>query len=113
MREMISSMMRFSGAVAMFGIEQVQNAVAAPADTRAAIVKMRETLDMMSESLVSKLDEPKQAALESMSKAQSEIVDRSLDAVNLNAAENLMKKTSDSLSDAMNRSGASATAGAA
>jgi hypothetical protein len=110
---MISSMMRFSGAVALFGIEQVQNAVEAPGDTRAAIVKLRETLDMMSESLVSKLDEPKQAALESMSKAQSEIVGRSFDAVNMNAAENLMKKTSDSLSDAMNRSGASATAGAA
>ena len=113
MREMISSMMRFSGAVAMFGLEQVQNAVEAPADTRAAIVKLRETLDMMSDSLVSKLDEPKQAALESMSKAQSEIVDRSLDAVNMSAAENLMKKTSDSLSGAMNRSGASATAGPA
>lgn len=113
MREMISSMMRFSGAVAMFGLEQVQNAVEAPGDTRTAIIKLRETLDMMSESLVSKLDEPKQAALESMSKSQSEIVDRSLDAVNMNAAENLMKKTSDSLSDAINRSGDSATAGAA
>jgi hypothetical protein len=113
MREMISSMMRFSGAVAMFGIEQVQNAVAAPADTRAAIVKVRETLDMMSESLVSKLDEPKQAALESMSKAQSEIVGRSFDAVDLSAADKLMKKTSDSLSGAMNRSGNNATAGTA
>ena len=113
MREMIFSMMRFSGAVAMFSIEQVQNAVEAPADTRTAIIKLRETLDLMSESLVSKLDHPKQAALESMSNAQSEIFDRSLDAVNLSAADDLMKKTSDSLSGALNRSAASATAGAA
>jgi hypothetical protein len=58
MRELISSVMRFSGAVTMFGIEQVQNAVAAPSDTRAAIAKLRETLDSMSESLISKIDEP-------------------------------------------------------
>jgi hypothetical protein len=104
MREMISSMMRFSGAVTMFGVEQVQNAMAAPADTRAAIVKLRDTLDMMSESLGAKLDGPKQAALESMSKAQAEVVGRSFDAVDLNAADELMQKTSESLSGALSRS---------
>jgi hypothetical protein len=110
MRELISSLMRFSGAVTMFGIEQVQNAVGAPADTRAAIARMIETLDSMSESLISKIDEPKRAAHESMSKAQSEVVRRSFNAVNLNAPDELMKKTSASLSIAVTRS---AGAGAA
>ena len=44
MRELISSLMRFSGAVTMFAVEQVQNVVGAPTDTRAAIAKMTETL---------------------------------------------------------------------
>jgi hypothetical protein len=104
MREMISSMMRFSGAVTMFGIEQVQNVMAAPADTRTAIIKLRDTLDRMSESLGAKLDRPKQAALESMSKDQAEVVGRSFDAVDLNAADGLIQKTSESLSGAMSRS---------
>ena len=110
MREFVFSMMRFSGAVTMFGIEQVQNAMGAPRDTRAAIARLRESLDVMSESLVSKLDQPKQAALESMTKAQAEIVDRSFNAVDLNAADDLMQKTSESLSGAMSRS-ASASGG--
>ena len=112
MRELISSLMRFSGAVTMFGIEQVQNAVGAPADTRAAIARLRETLDSMSESLISKIDEPKRAVHESMSKAQAEVVGRTFDAVNLNAPDELMQKTSQSLSRVVSRSTANG-AGAA
>jgi hypothetical protein len=106
MRELISSLMRFSGAVTMFGIEQVQNAVGAPTDTRAAISRLRETLDSMSESLVSKIDEPKRAVHESMSKAQNEVVSRTLNAVNLNAPGELMQKTSESLSSVVTRTAA-------
>ncbi len=112
MRELISSLMRFSGAVTMFGVEQVQNAVGAPADTRAAIARLIETLDSMSESLISKIDEPKRAVHESMSKAQNEVLDRNFHAVNLNGADELMQKTSESLSSGLTRSAASG-AGAA
>jgi hypothetical protein len=112
MRELISSLMRFSGAVTLFGIEQVQNVVGAPTDTRAAIARLRETLDSMSESLISKIDEPKRAVHASMSKAQAEVVGRTFNAVNLNAADELMQKTSQSLSSAVTRSAATG-AGAA
>ena len=92
MRELISSMMRFSGAVTMFGVEQVQNAMSAPADTQAALVRLRETLDSMSESLASKLDEPKKAALDSMSKAQSRHVrHRTAGRSNLDAARRVRR----------------------
>jgi hypothetical protein len=106
MRELISSLMRFSGAVTMFSIEQIQNVVGSPADTRAAIARMIETLDSMSESLISKIDEPKRAAHESMSKAQSDMVGGAFNAVNLNAPDELMQKTSASLSSAVTRSAA-------
>jgi hypothetical protein len=112
MRELISSLMRFSGAVTLFSIEQIQNAVGAPADTRAAIARIIETLDSMSESLISKIDEPKRAAHESMSKAQSDVVGRTFNAVNLNAPDELLQKTSASLSNAVTRT-ASTGAGAA
>jgi hypothetical protein len=107
MRETIFSMIRFSGAVTMFGLEQVQNVLIAPGDTKAALLRLRRTLDSMSDSLASKLDASKKDALESMSKAQIDILDRTagavnLDAVNLNTATDLLKRTSDSLAGAMN-----------
>ena len=112
MRELISSMMRFSGAVAMFGVEQVQNAATAPADTQSALVRLRETLDSMADSLASKMDDSKRAALDSMSRAQTEIFDRTLDAVDLDAAAEFVRKTSESLSDAVSRPASSKAAGA-
>jgi hypothetical protein len=54
---------------------------------------------LMSESLISKIDEPKRAAHESISKAQAEMVGRTLYAVNLNASDELVQKTSASLSN--------------
>jgi len=44
-------MMRFSGTVTMFGLEQVQNAMFAPTDTRTALSRLCNTLDSMSDSL--------------------------------------------------------------
>jgi hypothetical protein len=104
MRELFSSMMRFSGAVTMFSMEQVQNAIYAPADTQAALTKMRESLDAMSESLASKMDDSKRAALDSMSKVQTDIVDRTLEMVSMDSAGELMQKTSASLSNVVSRS---------
>jgi len=101
MRELISSLMRFSGAVTMFSLEQVQNAIGAPADTQSAIVRLHETLDSMSNSLASRMDDSKKAALESMSQAQSEMLNRTFDMVDVDAAEEFMRKTTESLSDAM------------
>jgi|KBSSwiStaDraftv2_1062776.scaffolds.fasta_scaffold1279111_2 hypothetical protein len=113
MRELISTMMRFSGTVAMFGVEQVQNAMAAPGDTQAALVRLRETLESMADSLAAKMDDPKRAALDSMSRAQTEIFDRTMDAVNLDVAGEFLRKTSESLSGAVGRpAGAAKAAGA-
>jgi hypothetical protein len=104
MRELIASMMRFSGAVTMFGLEQVQNAVSAPADTQVALTRLCNTLDAMAKSLASKLDGPKRAAFESISKTQTDMLDRTADVINLDAAGELMRKTSESLSSAVGRS---------
>jgi len=115
MRETIFSMMRFSGAVTMFGLEQVQNVMMAPTDTKAALNRLRDTLDAMSDSLASKLDHSKRSALDSMSKAQVDILDRTaeavnIDAINMDAAADLLRKTSDSLGGAIRGSARAAEA---
>ena len=106
MRQMMHSMIRFSGAVTMFGMEQVQNAMVAPANTQVALARLCHTLDSMSETLASKLDDSKKSVLDSVSKAQIDILDDAsnaahLDSVNLDAAADFMKKTSESLAGMM------------
>lgn len=113
MRELISSIMRLSATMTMFSLEQAQNAMSAPADTRAALARLRETLDAMSDSLASKIDDPKRAALEGMSRAQSEMFDRTAGAVNFDAAGEFVRKTSESLSAVIARPSSRDTAGAA
>jgi hypothetical protein len=119
MRELIFSMLRFSGAVTMFGVEQVQNAIYTPADTQAALVRLRTSLDLMSEALASKLDASKRSALDSMSKAQLDILDRTTSAayldtvLNVDTATDLLKRTSETLSSAMGGSAKTRSAGAA
>src|SRR5262249_54870387 len=116
MRELIFSMMRFSGAITMFGLEQVQNAMLAPADTRTALLRVRESLDAMSGALASKLDDSKKTALDSMSRAQIDILDRTTSAVNLDTviymdtATDLLAKTTESLAGVMNGSASAARA---
>jgi hypothetical protein len=118
MREMMFSMMRFSSAVTLFGLEQVQNAMSAPADTKVALVKMCGTLESMSGVLESKLDSSKKAALDSLSKAQLDILESTsnavnLDAVNMDAATDFMKKTSETFAGMMAGSANAKTAGGA
>ena len=78
MRELFTSMMRFSGAVIMFGVEQAQNAIGAPLNSRGAITRFCGTLDSMSASLASKMDDAKRAAYTSMAAAQTDAVNRTI-----------------------------------
>jgi hypothetical protein len=103
MRELITSLMRFSGAVTMFGIEQVQSALGAPTDSRAAIARLCGTLDSMADSLVAKMDDSKKAAYSSMAAAQNEVVGRTFGVVNMAAPGELMQRTSQSLSSLVKR----------
>ena len=106
MQELIASMMRFSAAMTLFGMQQMQNAVGAAADTQTAVTKFREALDAMSAAVAAQMDESKKATLENMSKVQSDLVDRTFDAMNVQAMDpremmqttgDLMRKTTDSL----------------
>ncbi|MGH9719780.1 MAG: hypothetical protein ACRD8O_06175 [Bryobacteraceae bacterium] len=108
MQELMVSMMRFSAAMTLFGMQQLQNALGAAADTQATVTKFREALDSMTNAVSSQMDDSKKATLDSMTKVQSDLVDRTWDAMNVQALDprevinttgDLMKKTSDSLAD--------------
>jgi hypothetical protein len=106
MQELIASMMRFSAAMTLFSMQQLQNAVGVAADSQAAVNKFREALDAMSSAVAAQMDESKKATLENMTKVQSDLVDRTFDAMNVQAMDpremmqttgDLMRKTTDSL----------------
>ena len=112
MQELIVSMMKFSAAMTLFGMQQLQNAVGAATDSQAAIKNFRESLDAMSDAIAKQMDDSKKATLDSMAKVQSDLVDRTFDAMNLQAFDpkemmettsDIMKKTTDSLNDIVRR----------
>ncbi len=103
MRELFTSMMRFSGAMIMFGVEQAQNAISAPLNTQGAIARFCGTLDSMSASLASKMDPAKRAAYTSMAAAQTDAVNRAINVVPMDAAGKIMQRTSQSLSGLVSR----------
>ena len=108
MQELIVSMMRLSAAMTLFGMQQIQNAVGAAADTHHTLEKFRKALDSMTDAMAKEMDESKTAALDSMTKVQTDIINRTWDAMNVESFDpremmstmaDLTKKTSDSLAD--------------
>ena len=108
MQEMMNSMMRFSAAITLFGMQQLQNAAEMAVDSQAALKKFRENLDAVTNALIAQLDENSKPALNSMTNLGSDLVDRTMTAVNVSAldprelmhtTEDLMRKTTDSLAD--------------
>lgn len=108
MQELIISMMRFSAAMTLFGMQQLQNAVGAAADTQSAVDQFRKALDDMSDTVTQQMDVSKQETLKSMTNAQKDLIGNTFDAMNvrqldprelMNTGGDLMRKTSDSLAD--------------
>ena len=103
MRDVMISMLRLSGAVTMAGLEQIQKAVTSPLDTRAALVRLCATLDSMSDTLVGKLDASNRATLDKMSRAQTEVFNRTIDMVDPDRADEFVRRTSQAFSTAIGK----------
>lgn len=109
MQNLIVSMMRFSAAVTLFGIEQFQNTlnvVDGGEDLSKTMEKLEKTLDSVTDALVSKMDAKKKDTLKSVTKMSEEVVHRSMDSVNimdprevLRATNDLMQKTTDATAE--------------
>ncbi len=109
MQDLIVAMMRFSAAVTLFGMEQLQssfNVVEGEEDVSKAMDRFEEALNSMTDALVTKIDDKKKDTLKSVTRMSEDVVSRSFDSMNvmdprevLKATNDLLKKTSDATAD--------------
>lgn len=106
MQELMESMVRFSTAMTLFGLQQVQNVIDLSSDSKAAHRKFRTGLDAISDALTEQLDESKRKAVDSASK----LVDTTYDAFPVldpgtlvDNVTDVIRKTADTMSDAISR----------
>jgi hypothetical protein len=112
LRELTSSMIRFTNAVTLFSMQQMQNALGAVTDSQAVINRFCGALDAISNTLSTQIDSSKKSTLDSMTRTGSEMVDRTMDAMNvpalnpremLDTTADVMRKTTDSMADIVRR----------
>src|SRR5258705_4492169 len=87
LRELTSSMIRFTNAVTLFSMQQMQNALGAVTDSQEVINRFCGALDAISNTLSTQIDATKKSTLDSMSKTGSEMVDRTMEAMNVQALD--------------------------
>jgi len=83
--ELASSIIRFTNAVTLFSMQQMQNALGTVTDSQAVISRFCDALDAMSNSLATQIDAAKKSTLDSMSSKGSEMVDRTMHVMNVQA----------------------------
>ena len=120
LRDLTSSMIRFTNAVTLFSMQQMQNAIGAVTDSQAVINRFCSALDAISNTLSTQIDATKKSTLDSMSKTGTEMVDRTMDAMNVQALNprelmdtttDVMRKTSESMADMVRRTTSSSSHG--
>src|SRR5947207_9854526 len=108
LRELTSSMIRLTNAVTLFSMQQMQTALGAVTDSQEVINRFCGALDAISNTLSTQIDSSKKSTLDSITRTGSEMVDRTMDAMNvpaLNPREfmdttaDVMRKTTDSMAD--------------
>jgi hypothetical protein len=118
LRELTSSMIRFTNAVTLFSMQQMQNALGAVTDSQALISRFCGALDAISNTLSTQIDAAKKSTLDSMTRTGVETVDRTMDSMYVRALNpreildttaDAMRKTTDSIADIVKRATAPAT----
>jgi vacuolar-type H+-ATPase subunit E/Vma4 len=109
MQSLIVSMMRFSAALTLFGMEQLQSSldvVEGEEDFSKAMDRFEKALDSMTDALVNKIDDKKKDTLKSVTKMSEDVVGRTMDSMNvvdprevLRATNDLLKKTTDATAE--------------
>ena len=105
MTNLVVSMVRFSAALTLYGVEQLENSLSlleGGTDVSKTILGMEKTLNSMSDVLMREMDAKKKETLDSVSKASKEMVDRTLEGMEImdprevfKASSDLLQKTSD------------------
>ncbi len=98
MQNLIISMMKFSAAVTLFGMEQLQNtlnAVEGDEEFSKTTERFEEALDSLTEALKNRIDEKKKDTLKSITKMSEDVVNRTFDGMSAMDPRDMMKATND------------------
>ena len=105
MSNLIASMARFSTAMTLFGVDQLEktmNVVGGGAELAKTVEEFETTLNSLTSVLTEKMDDKKKDTLQSVTKMAEETVSRTLDSMEvvdprevLKATTDLLQKTSD------------------
>ena len=105
MSNLIASMARFSTAITLFGVEQMEktmNIVGGNRDLNSTVDELEKTINSLTDVLVGKMDEKKKETLQSVSKMAEESINRTMDGMEvvdprevLKASTDFLQKTSD------------------
>jgi hypothetical protein len=106
MQELINSVARFSAAMTLFGMQEMQRAVGATLDAPAYLNHFRASLDTISDAIVSELDPETKPTLESVSNLGREVVNKTFDTLRapafdprqvMMATTDMIRKTADAM----------------
>jgi conjugal transfer/entry exclusion protein len=105
MTNLAVSMLRFSAALTLYSVEQLErslNVVEGGADLSKTLQGFEQTLDSLSDVLMREMDEKKKETLQSVSKASRDMVGRTMESMEImdpreviKASSDLLQKTSD------------------
>jgi DNA-directed RNA polymerase beta' subunit len=117
-KDLMTSMVRLSAALTIFGMEQAQTAVDALSDSKASTEKFRKTIDALTDAVIAQVDERHRDSLKEMADAGAKFVDRSWSTVGdvdtggmLDSATKVIRKTADALTEALEKESKGATGG--
>ena len=100
MTNLAVSMLRFSAALTLFSVEQLEkslNVVEGGADLTKTMSGFETTLDSLSDVLMREMDDKKKETLKSVSKASKNMVDRTMDGMEIMDPREVIKASSDLL----------------
>ncbi len=98
MQSLIVSMMRFSAALTLFGMEQLQNSlnvVEGEEDLSKTMDRFEKALDSLTDALVNKIDDKKKDTLKSVTKMSEDVVSRTVDGMTIMDPREVMRATND------------------
>jgi hypothetical protein len=117
MQNLIVSMIRFSTALSLYGLEQLQTAMdlsSSGQDMFKLVDRFESTLDSMSDALSDRMDEGKQSTLRSVTSMAEDVCHRSVETINaldpreiLSVTSSLVQKSTGVVDSWLGRAGSS------
>jgi len=109
MQSLIVSMMKFSAAMTLFSMEQLQNTlnmVEGEEDLSKTMDRFEQALNSLTEALTNRIDDKKRDTLKSITKMSEDVVSRTFDGMTvmdprevMRATNDLIQKTSDTTAE--------------